>query len=317
MVGAGVFGLSVAVSLQALGLPVTLTDPSPGAPNASSVAAGLIAPISEAIFDPVAASRYDLLMAAHHAWRMFAERWVLSVDRSGVVLCGDHSSALSRLGAAGEPHALGYWVADDRVENPATALRDLRAAFLGMGGMIDVRTWTQGDLRNPVVLAVGPGGSALTGLAPELHHLAPIKGQIAIAPHGPTDGPTLRWTGGYLAPQPGGARIGATMEPGRSDTQVEPEAIAALGDQALAYAPGLDLRDLKGQAGVRMGTPDGLPLVGPSRTPGVWLATGARRNGWLLAPLVGAIIAAYFTGNDPGPWAARMDPRRFEREGGF
>ena len=32
-------------------------------------------------------------------------------------------------------------------------------------------------------------------------------------------------------------------------------------------------------AGVRAATPDGLPLVGFSRTPGVILAVGARRNG--------------------------------------
>jgi glycine oxidase len=39
---------------------------------------------------------------------------------------------------------------------------------------------------------------------------------------------------------------------------------------------------------------------------------GARRNGWLLAPLVAEMVTACVTGRDPGPYAARFDPARFE-----
>jgi glycine oxidase len=66
--------------------------------------------------------------------------------------------------------------------------------------------------------------------------------------------------------------------------------------------------------GVRASTVDGLPLVGWSDRPGVMLAVGARRNGWLLAPLVAGLVAAYLTGKDPGPDAAQFDARRFDRE---
>ncbi|HYE45155.1 MAG TPA: FAD-dependent oxidoreductase, partial [Caulobacter sp.] len=65
------------------------------------------------------------------------------------------------------------------------------------------------------------------------------------------------------------------------------------------------------RTGIRGATPDGLPLVGPSVRPGVWLAMGARRNGWLLAPLVAAMTRAYLAGEDPGPWAPHLDARRF------
>jgi glycine oxidase len=65
-------------------------------------------------------------------------------------------------------------------------------------------------------------------------------------------------------------------------------------------------------AGVRAATPDGLPMVGASSASGVLVAAGARRNGWLLAPLVAQLIAACVTGRDPGPYAAKLDPRRFE-----
>ena len=63
--------------------------------------------------------------------------------------------------------------------------------------------------------------------------------------------------------------------------------------------------------GVRAATSDGLPMVGASAAPGVVLAVGARRNGWLLAPLVAQLVAACVTGRDPGPYAAALDPARF------
>ena len=103
------------------------------------------------------------------------------------------------------------------------------------------------------------------------------------------------------------------MEVGRADAAVEAEVIASLVTAARLQRPDLDAGGAYGQAGVRMQTADALPLAGPSRVPRTWLAAGARRNGWLLAPLVGSIIAAYCMGEDPGPWAARLDPGRFDR----
>jgi len=69
---------------------------------------------------------------------------------------------------------------------------------------------------------------------------------------------------------------------------------------------------LTAQTGVRAATPDGLPMVGRGRHHGVLLAVGARRNGWLLAPLVAKIITACVTEGDLGPYAARLDPGRFD-----
>jgi glycine oxidase len=46
------------------------------------------------------------------------------------------------------------------------------------------------------------------------------------------------------------------------------------------------------------------------------LVVGARRNGWLFAPLVADMVAAYLNGDNPGPDAAVMDARRFEKSEG-
>ena len=44
-------------------------------------------------------------------------------------------------------------------------------------------------------------------------------------------------------------------------------------------------------AGLRPGTPDNLPLIGPGALDGLVLATGHYRNGILLAPLTGDAVA--------------------------
>ncbi|HEV7384096.1 MAG TPA: FAD-dependent oxidoreductase, partial [Phenylobacterium sp.] len=75
--------------------------------------------------------------------------------------------------------------------------------------------------------------------------------------------------------------------------------------------PGLAGATFAASAGIRAATADGLPLVGPSQAPKVILAVGARRNGWLLAPLVAEVVTACATGRDAGPYAGRLDPARF------
>ena len=58
-------------------------------------------------------------------------------------------------------------------------------------------------------------------------------------------------------------------------------------------------------AGLRPGTPDNAPVIGPSEMPGLVLATGHFRAGVLLAPVTADTIAAYLRTGTPDPiWAA-------------
>jgi len=120
-----------------------------------------------------------------------------------------------------------------------------------------------------------------------------------------------RGPGAYAAPGRDGLLVGATMEVGEGQGGVDPLVAAGLAARAETIFPGLVGQAWSAAAGVRAATPDGSPLVGPSVSPRVILACGARRNGWLLAPLVGEVVAAHALARDPGPWAARLDPRRF------
>ncbi len=105
--------------------------------------------------------------------------------------------------------------------------------------------------------------------------------------------------------------FGATMEPGLSDVDIDQSVVDPVLAAGLRLFPALRDQSFKVQVGVRAATPDGLPMVGPAVAPGVVLAAGARRNGWLLAPLVARMVLDCVTGRDPGPYAAAFDPGRF------
>jgi glycine oxidase len=57
-----------------------------------------------------------------------------------------------------------------------------------------------------------------------------------------------------------------------------------------------------------------LPMIGPSSREKVWIAAGARRNGWLFAPLAAGMIADQIAGNEGGAWeTAAFAPGRFPK----
>ena len=338
--GAGVFGSAVAVGLARAGARVIMIDPFPPADNASGVAAGMLAPAFEALLDAPMAGRFGLLKAARNCWPAFLEgdagdapllvrsgaAWV---DRPGATpLRGAHAVALAAMGAHTEPYdgpwgpGAGVLTADDWLIDPVATLDRLAAELARRGGLSvggRVAGYKAGLLRladgevirtDRLVIATGADPARL---APELAVLKPIKGQLlhfvgAVAGRG---GPVIRCADGYAAPGPDGLKVGATMEPDVTDRRPTPAAVEALRTLAVALFPQLAEAPFQPMAGIRAASPDGLPLVGPSTAPGVMLAVGARRNGWLLAPLVAAITAAYLAGDDPGPDARAFDPSRF------
>ncbi len=323
--GAGALGSAAALRLARTGFTVTVFDPAPPGANASGVAAGMLAPVSEALFDPASRDHLALMRRARDLWPAFAEGLGVPIARAGVRFEGSRDwrgQVGARLQALGLPDA-DETAEDWRIEARQTLLA-LREAAEAAGVRFEigaVETFAPGALIladgraeafDVLVLATGPG--ARDGrLAPETRILTPIKGQILRVAAEP-EGAVVRGEGVYLAPGETFA-IGATMEAGRDD--LAPDASATQGLRAAAWAlrPDLDLDKAQVEVGVRVTTPDGLPLVGWSRAPGVLLAVGARRNGWLLAPLVADLVAAYLNGDNPGPDAAAMDARRFEKPG--
>jgi glycine oxidase len=332
--GAGAIGSAVALTLAQAGLQVTVFDAATAGDNASGVAAGMLAPDSEAVFDPPAANHIELLRAARDLWPAFAAKFGLPLHRDGVLVNGDSQwlqevearfialrLPIRRMTPGGPLFSDEDWRID-----PKPALAMMRDAAEKLGARFvptAVAAYETGVLRladgdkqpfDALVLATG-AARARSGLAPELALLTPIKGQILRAATGPRDGPVIRGQGVYICPGPRPA-IGATMEEGRNDRDIDPSKTAPLKTAAARLWPRLADTPMSIETGVRAATADGLPLVGWSVAEGMLLAVGTRRNGWLLAPMVAQMATAYLTDTNPGPYAALLDARRFAGPGG-
>jgi glycine oxidase len=179
-----------------------------------------------------------------------------------------------------------------------------------------------------VVLAAGWESARIGGL-PEADAppVRPVKGQIIrlrttrqMAAAGLPPGLLQRTVRGivrgssvYLVPRESGELVvGATQEELGPDTSVTAGALWELLRDARMIVPGiteLALADVV--AGLRPGTPDNAPVLGPSRLPGLVLATGHFRAGVLLAPVTADTVAAYLTGGEPDPLWAAFTPGRF------
>jgi glycine oxidase len=328
--GAGVLGLASALALARAGCTVTVCDPG-GPDNASTVAAGMIAPVFEAVLDAAARPHFDLLMAGRDLWPGLADRAGVALDRAGALAVGPDAwlaTVAGGLGALGlaateippstaQALAPGLSAKAGRVlmtredwrVDPQAAMPALRAAGEAAGVMFRRERVTERGGADVLVIATG-AATELVEVAPELVELMPIKGQIVRIP-GAAPGITIRTDGAYATPGEAALAIGATMEPGRRDDATDFTLAAPLLAAGVKLFPRLLDARFELAAGVRAATPDGLPLAGWSARPGVILATGARRNGWLLAPLVAEVVAACVTGRDPGPYGARLDPARF------
>jgi glycine oxidase len=123
----------------------------------------------------------------------------------------------------------------------------------------------------------------------------PVRGQMLVLRGTPGAlGLPLYTRRAYLVPRPDGrVLLGSTRERAGFDKRVTMGAAAQLLGAAAAMAPGLaGLTLVDVYAGLRPGTPDGLPVLGAARNlRGLFYATGLYRSGILLAPAVAAAIA--------------------------
>ncbi|MDQ0747857.1 glycine oxidase [Streptomyces africanus] len=173
-----------------------------------------------------------------------------------------------------------------------------------------------------VVLAGGSLSGRLAGVPEEvLPPVRPVKGQVVRLTmpqrHGPflsrTVRAVVRGSHVYLVPRESGELvIGATSEELGWDTTVTAGGVYELLRDAHELVPGItELPLTETRAGLRPGSPDNAPLLGPTGLEGLLLATGHYRNGVLLTPVTGDALAhALATGELPEE-ARPFTPKRF------
>ncbi|MFS4095214.1 glycine oxidase ThiO [Streptomyces sp. AF1A] len=173
-----------------------------------------------------------------------------------------------------------------------------------------------------VVLAAGSLSGRLPGVPDELlPPVRPVKGQVLrltvprrFAPFlSRTVRAVVRGSQVYLVPREDGELVvGATSEELGWDTTVTAGGVYELLRDAHELVPGItELPLTETRAGLRPGSPDNAPLLGPSGLDGLLLATGHHRNGVLLTPVTGDVLAhALVTGELPDE-ARPFTPKRF------
>ncbi len=129
----------------------------------------------------------------------------------------------------------------------------------------------------------------------------PVKGQIL---QYRTDGPVveriIKSPRAYLVQRSDRELIvGTTVEHAGYDKRVTDEGRRQIQAGAREISSRLDTLTLENSwAGLRPGTPDRLPILGPTPLDRLLVAAGHYRNGILLAPLTGRLIADWITRGD-------------------
>lgn len=120
---------------------------------------------------------------------------------------------------------------------------------------------------------------------------------------------------GYLVPKSRGFLFaGATVEDVGFRAHTTSKGVGSLRAMAGSLVPSLKAAEATSEwAGLRPGSPDGMPIIGrlPNRD-NVYVATGHFRNGILLAPITGKLMAELILKGKPSISLEPFSPTRFD-----
>lgn len=173
-------------------------------------------------------------------------------------------------------------------------------AEVSAGKAVGIRT---NKTRFAAGVVINCAGAWAGQIGPHRFPTRPVKGQMLCVamPEKNLVRHVVRTPDVYLIPRSDGRMlIGATQEEAGFDKQTVPDTLQKLRQAALRLVPKLaEARILEAWAGLRPGTPDALPILGETSTPGYFVATGHFRDGILLAPVTARVMADVVTGAKP------------------
>ncbi len=362
VVGGGIIGLSIAWSLAKEGLSVTVLEAGQVGGQATAAAAGMLAPLAEALetgpfvtlgleslrrypafvaeiqeesgIDPemIGPGMLRVAITDEEAYRMGSDwEWQSSLGLSADCLSAKEARLLEP--AISPDVRLAIRSPEERNIEPRRLVRALALACVRRGVRI-----VEGE---PVVDFERDGASITAAMSPGQHFscdgvviaggawsellgrrldvtlpIYPVRGQIlSLACLPPPIRHTIYGAACYLVPKADGrVVVGATEDEAGYDTRTN---VAGLG-YLLTMAPGL-VPALRGAAfdtawaGLRPASADGMPILG--RLTGwknAFAACGHFRNGILLAPITGEILAHEIVESQPHPLTETFRPDRFE-----
>jgi len=332
VIGGGIIGLSLSIELKKCGARVLVVERGEPGREASHAAAGMLADCTvetPAILQPLATA----------SARMYPEFVLELQDESGIHIDLRDEGTLvfpppehvyNRPGfttesllpaplaemepALADPHRPAIYLKERSVDPRGLVSAALKAAKhrgvdISSGSpvtnvlIIDDRVaGVATDKTSYAAPVVVNCAGAWAGHLPPLHFpTRPVKGQmLAVVAKGLLRH-VIRAPEVYLVPRSDGRiLIGSTLEDAGFDKRTDPRIIQRMHRAAIELVPALEnARVLEDWAGLRPGTPDDLPILGATTTPGYFAATGHYRDGILLAPITAHVMAQVITGVTP------------------
>jgi glycine oxidase len=226
--------------------------------------------------------------------------------RRGVYIPGDHRVDNVRLTRA---------LAQSAVARGASLVtgRPVTRLLVREGRVAGVQAGSETYAAPVVINAMGAWAGSLPG-DPSPPPVEPVRGQMVAFETAPVLLRHVVYSArGYLVPRGDGRLLaGSTAERVGYQKAVTASGLRAILNLALELAPVLGDAPLTDSwAGFRPSSPDGLPIIGPGALPGLFHATGLHRNGILLGPLVGELIASLAIGEAPPLDLGAFRPDRF------
>ena len=349
IIGGGVIGLSISIALRKRGASVLLVERGEPGQEASHAAAGMLADFAletPPILQHLANCSAKMYPEFVHELQ---DESGVSVDlrdqgtiffpsnehiREHPTLVGDHPlpAPMLELEPALACNAPAIYL-KERSVNPralsAAALEaakhrgvnissgsEVRAVLLSNGRAAGVST-ARTTYQAPAV--VNCAGAWAGQLPPHHFPTRPVKGQMLslAAPSRELVRHVIRAPDVYLVPRSDGRiLVGATVEEAGYDKRIDAQVIQGMRKAAVNLVPSLgEARMLEAWAGLRPGSPDNLPILGLTQTPGYFVATGHFRDGILLTPITAQVMAQMITGALPECDLSPFSPERFSPTG--
>ena len=334
-VGGGVIGLACAFSAQERGLNVCVLERDRVGSGASRVAAGILAPDSDAEpgrepFVPLALRSLELypgLVAALDTdvgfWPCGMLTVALDADEAALIRreAGFTTwltpSECRRLEPGLSPVVSGGWLSErEGSVDPRRLVAALAARVpvregvpVAAVGARSVTLVNGEEVEAGRVVVTAGAWSGLAGVP-----VRPVKGQVVRLRGELPAERMVRTEHVYVVPRRNGEVVlGATTEERGFDTTVTAGAVHELLREGYRVLPEIaELELVDASAGLRPGSPDNNPLVGEWED-GVLVATGHHRNGILLAPVTAEAVAALLVGETPHEVVRPFAPDRFVR----
>jgi len=332
--GAGIIGVSLALELHEQGQRVLVLDSGDPGREASSAAAGMLAaadPETPSALRPLATASAQMFPGYVQKLEAAAH---IHVDfrRLGAIALLQEPSApheykslspndLQRLEPSLHQQGLSAFFIEEDSVDPQLLMQAALSAAQNLGievrghsavkdirardGKVKVSTDAGQFITRSVVNCQGAWAGA--PVRPRKGQMLYVQPQANVLQH------VLRTPEIYIVPRSTGKiLVGATVEDVGFDKSVQASTIHNLLGAAVKYVPELAAAPItQSWAGLRPGTPDDLPILGPIDIPGAFVASGHFRNGILLAPVTARIMADLIEGHASPFDISSFSPARF------